>query len=449
MFFFNKGLKSVTPKSKIALFSDNSSSTHICSTSDEWEKSWEKNEDKVTQTDIQAPRLNPNLDGRRQSLVTYRSLNLKNSLSPVLSKLCNGSVQSAIELLLQDKTSHIRNQALAGITRVVHRECSKLCKKSDSLLKTRPADLSSFQFNNLQDEFEREIPTTWNLLCSVATNKRKKCDKIKATVACCTLFHSRQISLNALQHCVSVCLYNNQLQKEGFMILSRLGVTTSHVTLNNSLNKMKGNVDKKMLDLRLGVENGSREINHNENITDHEYARSSGSAIEMDHDYMKQISLSNDSERNHGYRFNIDNLDFLLQVRNMTQDHQNQSKHYVQLMAIKDRVYCEDLIDDRPMGNLLNVPNADFLPNGEDISSLREDIITVVSHILIENIPAFSIFKGVITHGFEHEYSEEMKEKSVVVVVIIIIIVFCIDHVDCLFYCYSIAAVYIHFCNKI
>lgn len=117
-------------------------------------------------------------------------------------------------------------------------------------------------------------------------------------------------------------------------------------------------------------------------------------------------------------------------------------------MAIKDRVYCEDVIDDRPMGNLLNVPNADFLPNGED--HLRDHIITVVSHILIENIPpAFSIFKGVITHGFEHEYSEEMNEKSVVVVVSIIIIVFCINNVNCLLYCYSIAAVYIHFCNKI
>lgn len=118
-------------------------------------------------------------DGRRQSLVTYRSLNLKNPLSTVLSKLCNGNVQSAFELLLQDKTSHIRNQALAGITRVVCRECSKLYKKTDSLLKTRPADLSSFQFNNLQDEFEREIPITWNLLCSVATNKQKSVIKLK------------------------------------------------------------------------------------------------------------------------------------------------------------------------------------------------------------------------------------------------------------------------------
>lgn len=118
------------------MFSEKGSSIHICSTSDEWKQSGGKNEDKFTQTDIQAPRLNPHLDGRRQSLVTYRSLNLKNSLSPVLSKLCNGSVQLAVELLLQDKTSHIRNQALAGITRVVHRECSKLCKKSDSLLKT-------------------------------------------------------------------------------------------------------------------------------------------------------------------------------------------------------------------------------------------------------------------------------------------------------------------------
>lgn len=51
--------------------------------------------------------------------------------------------------------------------------------------------------------------------------------------------------------------------------------------------------------------------------------------LEMDHDHIKQISLSNDSERHHGYRFNIDNLDFLLQVRNMTKDHQNQSRHYV------------------------------------------------------------------------------------------------------------------------
>lgn len=36
-------------------------------------------------------------------------------------------------------------------------------------------------------------------------------------------------------------------------------------------------------------------------------------------------------------------------------------------MVIKDCVYCEDVIDDRFMGNLLNVLNVDFLLNGEDI----------------------------------------------------------------------------------
>lgn len=71
------------------------------------------------------------------------------------------------------------------------------------------------------------------------------------------------------------------------MILLRFGVIILYVILNNFLNKMKGDVDKKMLDLRLGVENGSRKINYNENITDYEYVRSFGFVIEMDYDYMK------------------------------------------------------------------------------------------------------------------------------------------------------------------
>lgn len=45
---------------------------------------------------------------------------------------------------------------------------------------------------------------------------------------------------------------------------------------------------------------------------DYEYVRSFGFVIEMDYDYIKQILFSNDFERYYGYRFNIDNLDFLL-----------------------------------------------------------------------------------------------------------------------------------------
>lgn len=73
------------------------------------------------------------------------------------------------------------------------------------------------------------------------------------------------------------------------MILSKLRVTTSHVTLNNTLNTVKIDVDKKLLDLKLGVQKESRRICSSESRSVHEYTRNtdSCSVIEMDHDYSK------------------------------------------------------------------------------------------------------------------------------------------------------------------
>ena len=45
-----------------------------------------------------------------------------------------------------------------------------------------------------------------------------------------------------------------------------------------------------------------------------------------------------------GFRFNMDNLDFYIRVRDMTQEHQNQSKHYVKMLAVQYRVNCEGLL---------------------------------------------------------------------------------------------------------
>ena len=43
----------------------------------------------------------------------------------------------------------------------------------------------------------------------------------------------------------SIVFNNNKVQNEGFTILSKQGVTISHVTLNNTLNKVKSDIDKK------------------------------------------------------------------------------------------------------------------------------------------------------------------------------------------------------------
>lgn len=43
----------------------------------------------------------------------------------------------------------------------------------------------------------------------------------------------------------SIVFNNNKVQNGGFTILSKQGVTISHVTLNNTLNKVKSDIDKK------------------------------------------------------------------------------------------------------------------------------------------------------------------------------------------------------------
>ncbi|CAC5406574.1 unnamed protein product [Mytilus coruscus] len=99
----------------------------------------------------------------------------------------------------------------------------------------------------------------------------------------------------------------------------------------------------------------------------------------------------------------------------MTQDHQNSSKHYVQMMAIKDRVNCEAFPDGKPIGDLRDVPNSEFLPTAEENVSMRQDIIKITAEILCSHLDCFKDFQGIIDSKFQHKYSDEMKKKSYVV----------------------------------
>lgn len=76
----------------------------------------------------------------------------------------------------------------------------------------------------------------------------------------------------------------------------------------------------------------------------------------------------------------------------MTQDHQNVSRHFTQIMALVDRVNCEHLSDE-PVGHF---ENGESLPSVEDNYTLRKDMIQVVSNILVKSLPSFKVFKTFI-----------------------------------------------------
>lgn len=114
-----------------------------------------------------------------------------------------------------------------------------------------------------------------------------------------------------------------------------------------------------------------------------------------------------------GYKLVIDNIDSTVKPRYMREDAQNQSLHYVQLYAVKDRVDFSAIPDCPPSSekNLYNI-----LPTSDDYQMLKENMAVLVSRILVEHLRFFSEdFKNVATWHIQHRYSAQMSQKSEVV----------------------------------
>lgn len=59
-----------------------------------------------------------------------------------------------------------------------------------------------------------------------------------------------------------------------------------------------------------------------------------------DHSYSIKRNTPSRPDKKSGYHLIIDNLDCEIKVRNMTVDHQNQSKHYVQVCKVYTSMYA-------------------------------------------------------------------------------------------------------------
>ncbi|CAC5391207.1 unnamed protein product [Mytilus coruscus] len=163
----------------------------------------------------------------------------------------------------------------------------------------------------------------------------------RVVTAMSIIFKNRLPTMNALQRNLGIILYNNHLQKDAFHILSKIGITTSYSTMNKDLHRIKNFADQAVQRMKKSLEENGCQNTAEQN--DHSYTKlENNTPTSMnDHSYSKNTPECADKPHDNlspAYRFNLDNLDFHLKVRDMTQDHQNMLKHYVQLMAVKDRV---------------------------------------------------------------------------------------------------------------
>ena len=96
-----------------------------------------------------------------------------------------------------------------------------------------------------------------------------------------------------------------------------------------------------------------------------------------------------------GCKFVIDIIDSTVRPRYMREDAQNQSLHYVQVYAVKDRIDFAVFPDTTPS----SVKNIDIiLPTSDEYQTLKENMAILVAHILIDHIPFFSEdYKGLVT----------------------------------------------------
>ena len=121
------------------------------------------------------------------------------------------------------------------------------------------------------------------------------------------------------------------------------------------------------------------------------------------------------------FKIVFDNIEKTIKPRHMTLSSQTTSLHYVQAMAVKDRIdysFLYDKMDPERECNLYDIlPDADdILPDADDYDSLKKIFITHISRMIVTYLPFFKVdFLGLVPAHIPHRHSSVMSSKSEVV----------------------------------
>ena len=328
-----------------------------------------------------------------------------------------GSVSKLIRTLLSASSAESK-AAHNGISIIVNKQIKSILSDSETPFSVNNVcDPRQLHLDTLANEVKKKAPLLWTIFVAFV-GKKKNNKKIlsKLLAAFAILLNARSRKKKFFQVSIGVAMYDCELQKEGYNILNAIGVTVSYQCVMQTLNKVRLTGMNEVLSWK-----ESLEMQLGSNIlVEHDYCIATKDCQDrriIDHDYAVPITDPPLQSLEPGYRLNLDNLDYYIRVRNMTEEHQNELRHYIQVMAVKDRINCEHLSNEAPVGDLQSLDNTAFIPNPGDICTLRKDMIQVVSYISCKCLSTMASFKDCTSDVFEHEYSAEMSKRSAVVII--------------------------------
>lgn len=148
--------------------------------------------------------------------------------------LKNGSIRKVLLLLYRNKTSTF----VKVLQYIIGKEVSKLSQQT-VFRRNEFSELLAVQFKDIIGVCKNLAPTLWSTLAAATASYDTSIKPIDNRIlqAVAILLYTRNRLLNVLQYALSMFLYQNKVQKEGFFVLNKLGITVSYDAMQRKLNE--------------------------------------------------------------------------------------------------------------------------------------------------------------------------------------------------------------------
>ncbi|XP_070545028.1 uncharacterized protein [Ptychodera flava] len=132
--------------------------------------------------------------------------------------------------------------------------------------------------------------------------------------------------------------------------------------------------------------------------------------------YLKKMVSNNNSNREAPWEIIGDNLDWTRRPTYMTQEKRPESLHWFLNTAVKRRVLGSNLPDSAPKADILQIPNAEFLPTVAECLELDSNFTFHICRILVSSVECLKTFADCVPAYINHPYVEQTKQKSEIVI---------------------------------